>query len=306
MVSSRTTQPLRGLIAAVFTPMHADGSVNILAIERQAEHLVSDGVVGAFVCGTTGEGASLSVEERLQVAARWAQIAKKELAIIVHTGHASITEAKVLASHAQAIGAHATAAIAPYFHKPADAADLVSACREIASAAPDLPFYYYHIPAMTGVPCAATEFLELAVDRIKNLAGVKFTSEDLFDFARAREMAGGHLDLLFGRDEMLLAALPYGTRGFVGSTYNYAAFIYQRVIAAFDAAKMDDARDHQATANQWIAILHKYGGLVASKAIMGLAGVDCGPTRLPLHPLPRERLEQMRQELEESGFFQTR
>lgn len=297
-------EPFHGLIAAPFTPMHPDGTVNLAAIERQAAHLAANGVRGAFVCGTTGESLSLSVAERQQVAARWVACAGKELRVIVHTGHTSLPEAEALAAHAQRIGAAATAALAPCFFKPANAAALTDFCARLAAAAPALPFYYYHIPSMTGVGLPMAEFLAHAGGVIPNLAGVKFTHENLMDFAQAQEVADGRFDLLFGRDEMLLNSLPLGTRGAVGSTYNYSAPLYHRVIAAYNAGDMAAARRHQTEANRFISIMVRHGGLPAGKAIMGMAGVECGPVRLPLQALSPAQTGKLRAELEEAGFFQ--
>src|SRR5947209_17091760 len=105
----RMTLRLTGLVAAPHTPLHADGSLNLAAIECQAQLLLETGVRGAFVCGTTGESHSLTVEERMQVAARWLQVAGGRLPVVVHVGHNCLADARALAAHAQRIGADAIA-----------------------------------------------------------------------------------------------------------------------------------------------------------------------------------------------------
>src|SRR5260370_19557609 len=110
---------LKGLIAAPFTPMNPDGSLNLNAIEQQAAALVADGVNGAFVCGTTGEGLSLSLEERMKVAERWVAFGKANLSVIVHVGSNNIAESRTLAEHAQQIRAHSIATMGPTFFRPA-------------------------------------------------------------------------------------------------------------------------------------------------------------------------------------------
>src|SRR5688500_3533376 len=104
-------EKLKGLIAAPHTPFHEDGSLNLEMIPKQAAWLAKNGVLGAFICGTTGEGSSLTTEERLAVANRWVQSAPATLKVIVHAGHNSLEEAKGIAAHAEQIGAHAVAAI---------------------------------------------------------------------------------------------------------------------------------------------------------------------------------------------------
>jgi len=303
MKSKHTT----GLIAAPFTPMQVDCSLNLDAIEGYARHLHSDGVVGAFVCGTTGEGISLSVEERMQVAEKWVATAPKELRVIVHVGHASLVDSRSLASHAQSIGADSVACMAPFFFKPNSPESLVQWCEQVASAAPKLPFYYYHIPSMTGVSIPVIEFLKIASDRIPNLVGIKFTYEDLDDFKRCLDFQNGRYDLLFGRDERLLSALDLGARGAVGSTYNFAAPIYHKLIAAFNAGDSGTAQEQQALAVQLIDTLIAAGPSPTAtfKWLMKHIGFDCGPARLPLQNLTTEQIANLEAQLAAIGFQRT-
>lgn len=298
-MSSRIT----GLIAAPFTPFHPDGQLNLRMIERQAAHLIASGVCGAFICGTTGESASLTIAERKLIAQRWVEVAGSELAIIVHTGHNCLADSRELAAHAQQIGAHATAAVAPCYFKPARMPELVACCQQMASAAPKIPFFYYHIPSMTGLHFSMAHFLTCAREQIPNLAGVKFTHEDLMDYAQATQVAGGAYNILFGRDEILLSALALGARGAVGSTYNYLAPIYRRLMAAFAAGDLETAQHAQTQAVRFIDLMLSHGGLPAAKAMMQMVGIDCGPVRLPLRSLSREQVDRLRKELEEAGFF---
>ena len=142
---------IKGLVAAPFTPFKKDGEVNMAVIETLAASLVINKVAGAFVCGTTGEGVSMTIAERMKVAAQWQACAEKKLRVIVHVGHTSLGDCRALAAHAQKIGASAVGCMAPFCFKPTKVEDLVAFCAEVASAAPDLPFYYYHIPCVTGV-----------------------------------------------------------------------------------------------------------------------------------------------------------
>lgn len=279
-----TIQKTNGLIAAPFTPLHADGSLNLDAIPSYAGHLQRLGVVGAFICGTTGEGASLTLGERRAVAERWRQAAPPDLRVIVHVGHTCLEDARALAAHAQAIGVDSIACLAPFFFKPDGVAGLVEWCAQVAAAAPQLPFYYYHMPSMTGCNVQVAEFLAAAGPRIPNLAGIKFTFEDLEDFARCLRFADGRYDVLFGRDELLHSALKLGARGAVGSTYNFGGPLYRQVIAAYDRGDGATAVALQATAVEMIKTCVNGGGhpIANFKCLMRRLGVDCGPTRLPL------------------------
>jgi len=295
---------ITGLVAAPFTPFHDDGSLNLGRVEAQVASLVASGVVGAFVCGTTGESLSLTVPERMAVAERWREAAPEDFAVIIHVGHPCLDDAKALAARAQKVGASAIGAMAPCFFKPPDADALVAWCAEVAAAAPGLPFYYYHIPSMTGVDIPLFDFLERAADRIPTLAGAKFTYEDLMDYQRSVRFGGGRYDILFGRDEILLEALAVGATGAVGTTYNFAAPLYLRVIEAFRRGDLAAAQADQHRAAEMIATLLRHGGLPAFKAVMKMIRVDCGPVRPPLRDLAAEQRRRLRGDLEGIGFFE--
>jgi N-acetylneuraminate lyase len=296
------TNGLKGLIAAPFTAFDPEGDLNLGLIEQQANWLVGNGVQGAFVCGTTGEGFSLTTEERMRVAERWVAAAPKELKVVVHVAHNSLGDSQKLAAHAQDLGAYAIASIGPTFFRPASVEQLVDFCAPVAAAAPQLPFYYYHMPAMTGVNLPMIDLLRLGPRRIPTLAGIKFTDENLMSYVQCLNFEDGRFNILFGRDEILLAALALGATGAVGSTYNYMAPVYHKLMEAFATGDLAAARRWQMLSIQTIAVMARHGGLPAGKAMMKIVGLDCGPVRPPLKNLTAAEFESLRQDLERVGF----
>jgi N-acetylneuraminate lyase len=296
--------PLPGLVAAPFTPFRGDGEIAFDLIPRQARTLATNGVIGAFVCGTTGEGASMTSAERRRVTEAWIAARPAGLKIIAHVGHTSAADARALARHAQDAGADAIATVAPYFFKPAGVGELVAWCAHVAAAAPKLPFFYYHIPSMTNVTIPAAAFLAEARGAIPTLAGIKFTDENLADFRAVREFAGDDYEVLFGRDEILLTGLQAGATGAVGSTYNYAAPLYVRIRQAYAAGEQSTAEREQAKARAFVDVMNRFGGQPAGKVIMKLVGIDCGPVRLPLRTLTAAQENELRAALEAQGFFE--
>jgi N-acetylneuraminate lyase len=297
-------QPFIGLVTATHTPFHADGSLNLSGVERQAEHLLANGLQAVFIGGTTGESHSLSCEERLQLTTRWIEVARRTpLRVIVHVGANCLTDAVALAVHAEKSGAASISAMAPSYFKPRSLDLLIDCCRMIAAAAPKTPFYYYDIPVLTGVSFPMHEFLETAGGRIENLVGIKFTCSDLMGYQQCLHAAGGRFDVLWGFDEYFLATMALGARGAVGSTYNFAAPLYQRMQKYFAAGNMQAAREEQFRSVQLVALLVKFGFMGAAKAVMGMLDVDVGPARLPNgNPSPEQRTA-LRAELERLGFF---
>jgi N-acetylneuraminate lyase len=295
---------LTGLVAATHTPFHADGRLNLTVVEKQADHLHRSGIATVFVGGTTGESHSLTIDERMALAKQWSEVVQgSHLRLVIHVGSNCIADAKALASQAQTLEASAIAALSPSYFKPKSLDDLVACCREIAGAAPALPFYYYDIPSLTGVHFAIPEFLKVAPDRIPSFAGIKFTNTDLIAYQSCLHVQPGRFDIAWGVDECLLAALAVGAVGAVGSSYNFAAPIYQRVMAAFSRGDFAAARSEQYRSVQLIEMLANFGYMAAAKAVMGLLGVEVGPARLPIANLSAEQHKSLRARLDKLGFF---
>ena len=286
---------LQGLVAPAFTPIRADGSLDLPTIDTLARYYQDTRIAGVFVCGTSGEGPLLTTDERRQVLERWCAVAKGVFPVIAQVGHAGTAEAKALAEHAAAAGAAAVAALPPFYFKPATVDDLVACCADVASEAPGLPFYYYHIPALTGVRLPMLDLLRNAASRVPNLAGLKFSHDDLDDFSACLDDAGDRCDLFFGKDEMLLAALSLGGRAAIGTTYNFAAPFGHRMIRDVANGDLAGARTAQSTLRSMIRIISRFGGLPAMKAMMTLAGIPCGPCRLPLRTLTPQEVDALRE-----------
>ncbi len=295
---------MEGLIAATFTPMDSDGSLNTLAIAPMVDFLIDREIAGLYVLGSTGEGPSLTFDERCTAAAAFVRAAGGRVPVIVQVGCESLTQAAELATAAQAIGADAISAVSPVYFKPDSVATLVDSMAVIAAGAGQLPFYYYHIPAATGVAVNVVEFLKLSATRIANLRGIKFTSPLVHEFQACVEYAGDRFEMLWGSDEMLLCGLTAGAKAAVGSTYNFSAAIYSRMMAALAAGDLQTAIHEQSRSQAVVRTFVPYGPRAAQKAMMAMVGFDCGPTRLPISPLDASRYVQLQRDLREIGFFE--
>lgn len=276
---------LTGLIAAPHTPFTVSGELNLAMVERQAASLLADGVSGVFIGGTTGECHSLSVDERLLLAERWSEVINgSTLKLVVHVGCQSLLDSRELAKQAAHLdNVAALGAMAPSFFKPPRPTELVEWLKDVASYAPDHPFYYYDIPSMTGLNLPMLEILRRAKDQIRQFAGLKLSNPDMPNLVECLAVEG--LDVLFGCDEAFLFGYAAGIKGAVGSSYNIAAPLYLRIMSSFDRGHHQQARADQATSVSMVRMLASHGYLAASKYVMSLKGVDCGPVRLPLKNL---------------------
>ncbi len=293
---------LKGLIAASHTPMHEDGSINFGQIEHQARWYQSNPIDGAFICGTTGEGKLLTFEERKRVAECWMESSRGEFPVIVHVGDDCMEYCQSLARHAEDIGAFAISTVAPTYYRPSHVSDLTGYCREVASSAPHTPFYFYHIPSLTHVYFSMFDFLSLGAKEIPTLAGIKYTHNDFVDLFACLRLENHRFNILFGRDELLLAALIYGIDGAVGSTYNYAAPLYKRLIQEYQNGNLDEARNLQSLSIELVRLVTQYNEIAVGKAIMTWLGVNCGSVRQPLKGLNEEQRQSIQNSLAASAI----
>ena len=295
---------INGHIAAPFTPLYEDGSLNLEPIQDYAYFLYMNHLDGVFICGSSGEGALLTKDERMQLAEKWMEAAGDKLKVIVHTGGTNIMDQKALAAHAQDIGAYAISAMAPMFLGPKRFEELGEFCKTVSQSAPDLPFYYYHIPGLNGINISVMELLKYAEKEIPNFAGVKYTHDNMYEFDQCFRYKNRKFDLLHGLDETYLSGLSYGCTSGVGGTYNHCFRIYEKIKKAFDEGNLEEAREWQHKSHLFVNVLIKYrGNIVGGKRIMKFLGIECGPNRQPMQTVSKEEERQMRSELDEIGFF---
>ncbi len=295
---------LQGLVAAPFTPMDKNGNINTSIIPAYYQFLKHNQVKGAFICGSTGEGVSSSTPEKIAIADVWAACTAndKDFKVMTLLGGNSVTDCKELARHASIAGLYGVSFTSPSYFKPANVEVLAAMCREIAAEVPEMPFYYYHIPVLTGVNFAMIDLLKAIDGNIPNFAGIKYTHEDFMDFQSCMNFKGGKYDMLWGRDENMLSALALGTKGAVGSTFNYAPSLYNDMIDAFNANDFTTARALQQKSIDMIRLLGKYGGISVGKAYMKLVDLDCGEFRLPVKNMNEEQFEKFKLDVAELGF----
>ena len=294
---------MNGLIAATYAPMHNDSSINLDVITEYGQFLKNNNVKGAFVNGSTGDFVSLTTEERKGIITEWSKNKPTDFFLVNHVGHNSLNVAKDLATHS-ADKVDAIAALAPFYFRLTSLKNLLEYCKEIAGCAPDTPFYYYHIPVLTGANFLMHEFLELASKEIPNFAGIKFTNNNLIDYKYCKDFNDGAYNILFGFDEILLASLPLGAEGWVGSTYNHLAPLYLSIIEAFHNHDHKLAAALQEKSMKFVDILNAKGGFNgAAKSFMKVVGVDCGPSRFPHVTLSSKQLEEAKTALEALGIM---
>jgi N-acetylneuraminate lyase len=298
-------EKITGLINAPFTPFDVNDQVNYGIIEKYAALLIGNGIKGVFINGSSGEGYLLTETERLLLAQKWVSVAPPDFKVIVHVGSTCIKLACKLATQAQTIGAWGVGAMAPPFPKVNRIEELVRYCEEIAWAAPELPFYFYHIPALSGVYLPMLDLLRAVEGRIPNFAGIKYTYESIYEYNQCCLYNNKKFDMLHGQDETILASLAMGgAQGGIGGTTNYNGRVLSQIISAWNDGDLERAKELQNFSQEVINIICRYrGNIVAGKRIMKLIGLDMGTNRTPFQNMTNDEEATLRHELEAIHFF---
>lgn len=207
--------------------------------------------------------------------------------------------------HAYDIGADAASAVAAFYFKPSSVENLVDCMAQIAATCPEMPFYYYHIPMLTGIGMDMLRFLELAETQIPNLQGIKYTANTIWEYQACLHHFGDRFNILYGFDEMLLPALSVGAEAAIGSTYNFAAPLYLSVVEDYQNGHISSAQKTMSLLIDMVRAFVKYPAIPAQKAIMKMLGNDVGGCRLPLVTLSEEQYRALYNELTEIGFWET-
>ena len=299
-------EKIKGLIDAPFTPFDEKGEVNYAPIAAYADLLARNGLKGVFINGSSGEGYMLTEDERMKLAEKWVSVVPPGFKVIVHVGSTCVKSSRRLAAHAQEIGAWGTGAMASPFPKVGRVEELVQYCEEIACGSPELPFYYYHIPAFNGAYLSMVEFLQTVDGRIPNFAGIKYTYESLYEYNQCRLYKNGKFDMLHGQDETILPCLAMGgAQGGIGGTTNYNGRELVGIIEAWEAGDLETARERQNFSQEVINVICNYrGNIVGGKRIMKLIGLDLGKNRTPFRNMTDAEESSMKKELEAIGFFE--
>lgn len=289
-----------GIIPAMVTPLTADDCLNEPALRRLTQHLVAEGVHGLFAVGSQGEFWALSAEEKRRV---W-EIVVEEAAgrAPVYAGTAAVTtrEAVALTRVAEKCGVDAVSVLTPYFVSPTED-ELFAHYRDIA-AATRLPVVLYTNPARTGVKISPRLLTRLAA--VDNIVGIKDSSGELELTAEYIRVAPPGFGVLMGRDTLILAGLLYGAKGAIAATANVVPALVVSIYQRFQGGDLEGARQAQERLAP-LRMAFSWGTFpVVIKEALDLMGLEGGPARAPVGPLPAEKRAQLREVLKELGAIQ--
>jgi N-acetylneuraminate lyase len=289
-----------GIWPALVTPISEAGTVDVPATEQLVENLLAADIGGLYVLGGTGEGILLSSEVRQEMAETAISIVAGRVPVMIHVGAINTQMAVELARHASEAGADAVSAVPPFYYGYPFKA-ILGHYRAIAEAS-EVPVYMYHIPTSTGVALTPEQILEVCT--IEGMAGLKYTSQDMYSLSRLMAMRDpDKVNVLSGPDELFLTCLALGVDGAVGTTYNFMPRLYVDIMRSFLRGEVPTARRLHFAANAIISAIIPYGVIAATKALLNILGYKVGFGVPPMPRIEGEDAKKLRQALEEAGLF---
>ncbi|XP_043274280.1 N-acetylneuraminate lyase-like [Venturia canescens] len=302
---ARLTYSFRGFVVPVFTPFNERFLLDLTVIPNYAKYLADRGIKGILVNGTSGEGTSMSVQERKSLAEAWAGAAKSaKLHLMIQVGGAPLPDVLELARHAEEIKADSLLCLPELYFKPTENRQLVNYLKRVGEAAPKTPLLYYHVPMFTNVTLHMGEFLESIGDELASFVGIKFTSTNLEEGAQAVRANSSRFVVFLGSDQIISAACAVGMDSFIPTSVNMFPELALEILAASEKGDLKKARDKQEKLSKAVITISKYGNWVQTmKAAMPiLTSVNVGPPRMPLIKLHEDKINTMKKDLTALGL----
>ena len=266
-----------GVCTALVTPFLKD-SINYPMLEQLLRRQYDAGIRAVVICGTTGESATLTDEEKLTMFRYAKKSIPEDLRIIAGTGSNSTVHAIALSQAAQDAGADALLVVSPYYNK-ATPEGLYLHYAAIASSV-QIPVILYNVPSRTGVDIPVEVYRRLS--QIPNIAGVKEASSDIRKLARIRSQCPDHFTVWCGNDDLAVAAMALGAKGLISVVSNIEPEITGSMIGAALDGDFDTATALQLSLLPLIEALFQEVNPIPVKAAMAMIGYDCGSCRMPL------------------------
>jgi len=287
-----------GSIVAIVTPFK-DGKVDEEAYRELIEFQIENGTSAIVPCGTTGESATLSMEEHARVIEIAIEAVNKRVPVIAGTGGNSTQEAIELTEHAKKVGADATLQVTPYYNKPTQEG-LYQHFKAIAQAVP-LPQVLYNVPGRTSVNMLPETVARLA--ELPEVVAIKEASGSLGQMAEVVRLAGDKITLLSGDDNLTLPVLAIGGKGVVSVVANIVPKDNADMVKAWEEGDVKKATELYYKLLPLCQAMFYETNPIPVKTSLALMGKIKEEMRLPLCPMAPANLEKLKKALSEYGLI---
>ncbi len=278
---------------ALVTPFHKDGKIDFECFKNLIEFQIANKSDAIIVCGTTGEGSTLTVDEKLQLFSVAAETVKKRVPVIVGTGSNSTSFALKLAKKAEFYEFDAHLVVTPYYNK-ASQRGIIEHYYTLADNLKK-PIIVYNVPSRTGVNVQPETYLELS--KHKNIVGVKEADPNIAKLVKSISLCESNLDFYIGNDDLISVSSSLGCKGVISVLSNvFPAFTHEMAKAGIEG-KTAKSSAMQKNSINLIEKLFSDVNPIPVKAAMEYLGLCSGKLRLPLSEISEEKREKLIEEI---------
>ena len=287
-----------GVATALVTPMHEDGSINFDRLKTLIDEQIEAGVPALVICGTTGESATMTLEEHSEVIRVAIKHAAGRVKIIAGAGSNDTICAANLAKEAEEAGADALLVVTPYYNK-ATQGGLVAHYKYIAERV-SLPIILYNVPSRTGCNIKPETYAKLA--EIDNIVAIKEANGDISSVVKTRLLCGDKLDIYSGNDDQIIPIMALGGKGVISVLSNICPKETVEMCDRMLSGDLEGAAEMQIQFSSLIDALFIEVNPIPCKEAMNLMGMNMGPLRLPMTPMEENTKAVLLNELKKFGL----
>lgn len=288
------------LLTAMVTPFNADGSVNYEKAADLAEWLINNGSDGLVVAGSTGEAATMSAEEKLELFRVVVNRINKRVPVIAGTGSNNTADSIKMTKMAEAMGVDGVLIVGPYYNKPTQEGFYQHFAAVAQSTA--LPIIVYNVPGRTASNIAPATVARLAED-FENIVAIKEAAGNVAQVAELYTVLPEDFTIYSGDDGLILPFMSVGATGLISVLSNIGGGILQDVMQAYEDGRVKEAAKLNAKmvplAN---AMFVETNPIPVKAAVTLVTGIDAGQPRLPLTPMEAANKAKMTAVLQEYGL----
>lgn len=288
------------LLTAMVTPFNADGSVNYEKAADLAEWLINNGSDGLVVAGSTGEAATMSAEEKLELFRVVVNRINKRVPVIAGTGSNNTADSVKMTKMAEAMGVDGALIVGPYYNKPTQEGFYQHFAAVAQSTG--LPIIVYNVPGRTASNISPAIVARLAAD-FENIVAIKEATGNVAQVAELYSVLPEEFTIYSGDDGLILPFMSVGATGLISVLSNIGGGILQDVMQAYEDGRVREAAKLNARmvplAN---AMFIETNPIPVKAAVTLVTGIDAGQPRLPLTPMEPANKAKMVAVLQEYGL----
>lgn len=289
-----------GAGVALITPMKEDFSVNYEKLEELVEYQIANHTDCIIICGTTGEAATLTTQEHLDVIKACIEYVKGRIPVIAGTGSNCTRTAVMLTKEAEKLGADGVLLSSPYYNK-ATQNGLYAHFSEVAKNT-KLPIVLYNIAGRTGINITPATVARIFNDN-ENVVAIKEASGDISQIAAIAQMTDGNIDIYSGNDDQITPILSLGGKGVISVLSHVAPKETHDIVAEYLAGNVKESLRLQLKYFPLVKALFSEVNPIPVKAALNIMGMNVGPLRMPLTEMEPAHQEVLKAEMKKVGII---